>query len=506
MLTKVFDKNKYWLLMYNYEHSIKNYEYKFEKLATKLDRILIEFHDNVNIVCNANIHLSRNHPEYLGVWKVLIYKKSLSINDYFSGFLLLLQSFLFYILSIMREFIRFNQNQPMSNQEGSKLDVMFISHQIQDLVTDDDFYFGEIIRDLAQSNKRVVRLLISHLNFSQSLIEPGGFTTLILNRTVSKLALINYFFANMYSLLRLFLFCLRNGFKLYEIICVLIGQLSNFSLIKIMNNIEIELKSWRPKNLIITFEGNAIERAVLLLSKKYNSKSFGYQHAPIIKNQHSILRLLKGDLDPDVILCSGPYSNSKFLTKLGKGKIILTLGSPKFRQFEDKENFTKGKDSILLVPDGNFESIDNFVNLGYYLLSSKYSGAVLIRSHPLFHKYLENKISKLSKNCPHTLLISSENLIESLQSSKCVVYQNSSVAIQAILEGCHIIYLRNPLMNIDPLWEHNEYRSIATSFGGVKTVVETLDPSKDFSPMALHEAGKLFFSELNLDIILNSLK
>ena len=61
-------------------------------------------------------------------------------------------------------------------------------------------------------------------------------------------------------------------------------------------------------------------------------------------------------------------------------------------------------------------------------------------------------------------------------------------------------------MNIDPLWEHNEYRSIATSFGEVKTVVETLDPSKDFSPMALHEAGKLFFSELNLDIMLNSLK
>ena len=110
MLTKIFDKNKYWLLMYNYEHDIKNYESKFEKLATKLDQILIEFHDNINVVCNANIHLSRNHPEYLGVWKVLIYKKSLSINDYFSGFLLLLQSFLFYILSIMREFISFNKN------------------------------------------------------------------------------------------------------------------------------------------------------------------------------------------------------------------------------------------------------------------------------------------------------------------------------------------------------------------------------------------------------------
>ena len=109
MLTKVFDKNKYWLLMYNYEHSIKKYEYKFEKLANKLDRILIEFHDNINIVCNSNIHLSRNHPEYLGVWKVLIFNNKLSMNDYFSGIIILFKSFLFNILSVMREFIRFNQ-------------------------------------------------------------------------------------------------------------------------------------------------------------------------------------------------------------------------------------------------------------------------------------------------------------------------------------------------------------------------------------------------------------
>ena len=492
--------------MYNYEHSIKNYEYKFEKLATKLDRILIEFHDNINIVCNANIHLSRNHPEYLGVWKVLIYKKNLSIIDYFGGFLLLLKSFLFFILSVLREFVRFNKNQPMSNPKGSELDVMFISHQIQNLVTDDDFYFGGIIRDLAQSNKRVVRLLISHLNFSQSLIEPGSYTTLILNRTMSKLALINYLFVNMYSLWRLFVFCLRNEFKHYEIICVLIGQLSNFSLIKIINNIEIELKSWKPKNFIITFEGNAIERAMLLLSKKHNAKTFGYQHAPLIQNQHSILRLLKNDLDPDVILCSGPYSKSKFMTKLGGGKILLTLGSPKFRQFVDKENFSKRKESLLLVPDGNFECIDNFVSLGHYLLSSNYSGEVLIRSHPLFHKYLEDKIGKIVEDCPRDLLISSENLIESLQSSKWVIYQNSSVAIQAILEGCRIIYLRNPRMNVDPLWEHTEYRSMATSFSEVKAIVENFDTSKDLSPAALHEAGKLFFSELNLSIILNSLK
>jgi hypothetical protein len=250
----------------------------------------------------------------------------------------------------------------------------------------------------------------------------------------------------------------------------------------------------------MTYEGNAIERAMLLISKKYNAKTFGYQHAPLIQNQHSILRLLKRDLDPDVILCSGPYSKTKFMNKLGSKKIILTLGSPKFRQFVDQDNFTKRKESLLLVPDGNFESVDNFVNLGHYLLSSNYSGEVQIRSHPLFHEYLENKIGKLVGDCTGHLLISSGSLIESLQSSKWVVYQNSSVAIQAILEGCHIIYLKNPLMNIDPLWEHTKYRSMATSFLELHSMIESFDSSKGPSPKELHNVGELFFSELNLNI------
>jgi hypothetical protein len=93
----------------------------------------------------------------------------------------------------------------------------------------------------------------------------------------------------------------------------------------------------KPKNLVITFEGNALEKAVFLLSKKSKIRCFGYQHVPLIQSQHAILRSINNALDPDIILCSGPYSRDKFKTKLGKENKILILGSPKFRRFVDKK-------------------------------------------------------------------------------------------------------------------------------------------------------------------------
>jgi hypothetical protein len=487
--------------MSNHDVRITNSENKFRELATKLDKVLSHFYNNINIVCNANIHLSRNHPEYLGLWKNMLYKKNLSINDYFDVLLTLAGSFLYFFISFLLEFLRFSRNYRTSQPRNSEVDFMFISHQIENTVTDGDSYFGGIIEDLSKSNKRVTRLLISHINPPKSQMKSGKYPTIFLNKSMNGSVLFKYFFLNLYSLGRLFFFCIRNHFTFYELVTLLIGQLSNFSLIRIIKQIEFELNALKPKNLIITFEGNALEKAVFLLSKKSKIRSFGYQHVPLIQSQHAILRSINNALDPDIILCSGPYSRDKFETELGKEKKILILGSPKFRRFVDKKNGTGKKQDILLVPDGNYQSINNFINLGNFLVSSNYSGKVLIRSHPLFREYLESKIDHLIDVYPCRLLISPSNLIEVLNSSKWVIYQNSSVAIQALLEGCNIIYLSNLLANIDPLWEQNEYRSTATTFPEIKNILEAVDLTKSPNPSELYDLGEIYFSELNLEII-----
>jgi hypothetical protein len=487
--------------MSNHDVRITNSENRFRELATKLDKVLSHFYNNINIVCNANIHLSRNHPEYLGLWKNVLYKKNLSVNDYFNAFLILARSFLYFFISILLEFFRFSRNYRTSQPKSSEVDFIFISHQIENTVTDDDSYFGGLIEDLSKSNKRVTRLLISHINPPKSQIKSGKYPTIFLNKSMNGSVLFKYFFLNLYSLCRLFFFCLRNHFTFYELVTLLIGQLSNFSLIRIIKQIEFELNTLKPKNLVITFEGNALEKAVFLLSKKSKIRCFGYQHVPLIQSQHAILRSINNALDPDIILCSGPYSRDKFKTKLGKENKILILGSPKFRRFVDKKNDTYKKQDILLVPDGNYQSINNFIALGNYLISSNYSGNVIIRSHPLFREYLETRINHLKDIYPYRLLISPGDLIEVLNSSKWVIYQNSSVAIQALLEGCNIIYLSNVLANIDPLWEQSEYRSTAATFLEIKNILETFDLTKSPNPSELHDLGRIYFSELNLEII-----
>lgn len=487
--------------MANYENNITRNNTRFNELATKLDKVLIKFDNDINIICNSRVHLSRNHPEYLGLWKNVVYKRNLSIMDYFNAIKLLSSSFMYFNISIILEFLRFSSYQPMCKSKSSEIDFMFISHQIDNKVTDDDFYFGEIIHDLAASNKNVIRLLISHTKSSQNQIESGTYLTKFLNKPLRKSVILNYFLLNLYSSFRLLLFCFKNQFTFYEIISLLTGQLTNFSLIKIINNLEVELSLCRPKNLIITYEGNAIERAVFLLSKKYGARTFGYQHAPLIQSQYSILRRLNSDLDPDVILCSGPYSKSKFMNKIGGDKPILTLGSPKFKKFINKGEFFEKEESILLVPDGNRQSIDKFVNLGLLLVSSGYSGKVLIRSHSLFYKYLESKTNIYVEDNSRGLFISQGDLNKDLKLSKWVVYENSSVAIQAMFEGCNIIYITNPLTNIDPLWEHSEYRSAAESSFEIKSIIDSFEPTKCTSPKEIHNIGKLYFSELNLNIL-----
>jgi hypothetical protein len=141
------------------------------------------------------------------------------------------------------------------------------------------------------------------------------------------------------------------------------------------------------------------------------------------------------------------------------------------------------------------------VNLGLLLVSSSYTGKVIIRSHSLFYKYLESKTNIFVEDNSRGLFISQGDLNKDLKLSKWVVYENSSVAIQALLEGCNIIYLSNVLANIDPLWEQSEYRSTAATFPEIKNILETFDLTKSPNPSELHDLGRIYFSELNLEII-----
>jgi hypothetical protein len=67
----------------------------------------------------------------------------------------------------------------------------------------------------------------------------------------------------------------------------------------------------------------------------------------------------------------------------------------------------------------------------------------------------------------------SVNSLESdLVEAKWVIYENSSVAIQAGFYGCQLIYLDNLLSNVDPLFDLEVNKFTATSANQVYQIVE----------------------------------
>jgi hypothetical protein len=477
--------------MSTYDTDQKENSKRFFRLADKLDVLLRHFVNNIYILNNTNIHLPRNHPEYLHIWKPVIYKKSPKINDLIKITLFLFKSISINTVSLIPKFFEKN-NRNLNTIIDKSIDYIFISHHLGNN-NDSDFYYGDLINDLATAEKSILRLLIPQTAWVILKPEEASYLTILLNKNVSKFMLLKYIINNSLAISKLLFYCRKNRFTYYEIICILIGQIENFNNYKLTLNIEALLLQANIKNLVMTFEGNAIERSIFYLCHRHKIKSFGYQHAPIIKDQNSIFRLLSPELNPDVILASGPYTFLKFKKKLGPSCTIRLIGSPKFVERKDTtvDVLQKKNGQILLVPDGNTDSVIKFCKMGHALSSRDSRLSLKIRAHPLFIDLLNEQMILDTKD--DNFSVSLDALNEDLEKSSWVIYENSSVAIQAIFYNCNLIYFENLLANVDPLFDlhHNKYTAV--NLDEVYNLVQKHVKPSDFDVNLAYSFGKNYF-------------
>jgi hypothetical protein len=252
----------------------------------------------------------------------------------------------------------------------------------------------------------------------------------------------------------------------------------------------------------MTFEGNALEKSIFYACHKHGVEAMGFQHAPIILSQYSIFRCLDSNLEPDIILTSGEYTKKLFLKKLGENAICKVLGSPKNVSSEVDLNEIIGKKNlkILLVPDGNTASILKFLDLGLYLSRRLPAYEICIRAHPLFATSLKLEMIRSPIDSP--LKYSDAPLNLELTISKWVIYENSSVAIQAGFYGCSLIYYTNPLSNTDPLFDLLENKFTGDS---QKEIYEIVKNNLDIDHLAVEKASRFcaeYFSHLDVGVLL----
>ena len=445
---------------------------RFYKLAQKLDKIIVKNSSSLFILNNQSLHLTRNHPEYLDSWKPVIYSISVSKIEYLRIVLRILRNFLYNIKLIYLDLLSKKKSKVEKSQFDSGVDLLIISHLVQEISDGRDLYYGDLMSKLKELKIEFTRLLIPQSLAQYELSRSNRFDSIMLNSSLPKSLILKYMCLNIISILRVIYFGVKFKLSLYEILVVLSGQVNNFINYKLSSNIELAILRYKPKKLIMTFEGNAIERSVFSLCHKYEVESLGYQHAPIIKSQYSIFRSLGIKLDPDIVLSSGPYTKNLFLSNFDVPLRVEVLGSQKNVSAEiDLNNVLKFKSSkILLAPDGNIISISKFIELGIYLSNFLVDYQVIIRAHPLFDEILKSMFSEMpiKKN----FVLSVNSLESDLVDAKWVIYENSSVSIQAGFYGCQLIYLDNLFSNVDPLFDLEVNKFTAISANEVYQIVE----------------------------------
>jgi hypothetical protein len=445
---------------------------RFYKLAQKLDKIILKNSSNSLILNNQLLHLTRNHPEYLDSWKPIIFSTSVSKIEYLRILLRILRNFLYSLKLMYLELFSNKKSSVENSQFNNGVELLIVSHLVQEISDDGDLYYGDLMAKLKELKLKFTRLLIPQSLAQYELSQSSCLDSILLNSSLPKSVILKYTYLNLISVLRIIHSGLKFKLSLYEILVVVSGQVNNFINYKLSSNIELAILRYKPSKLIITFEGNAIERSVFSLCHKYGVESLGYQHAPIIKSQYSIFRSLGIKLDPDIVLSSGPYTKNLFLSNFNLPLKVKVLGSQKNVYAEvDLNNVLKFKSSkILLAPDGNIISISKFIELGIYLSTFLVDYQVSIRAHPLFDKFLKNMLSEMhvKKNFDFSVNSLESDLVE----AKWVIYENSSVAIQAGFYGCQLIYLDNLLSNVDPLFDLEVNKFTATSANQVYQIVE----------------------------------
>lgn len=478
------------------------YKNNFHKLAIKLERIVNTFHKDILIICNSNIHLSRNHPDLLNLWKPYVFNEKVTFNDIFTVIIKVVKSIFSFFLSTFLELLKLAPGKIGSYSIPVQPEYFFISHLIKEENTQNDFYYGSLIEDLVRLNIEVVRFVVPYEKISLKSRQKETFKTFLLNSNLRKKEVILYFFMNIFSFFKLIFYCLRHKFSLYESSVILTGQLMNFSLVKIVLNLERAIKLFPPKNLVMTFEGNALERAVFFLCKLNGVKSYGYQHAPIIESQNSIFRILKVGLNPDHILCSGPFAATLFNSKLKSNIPITILGHPKNNHYKEFR-LKKLNNNLLLVPDGNAKSVDSLFALGLDLSSLNSEIKVSIRSHPLQSNYLNDKFINLLGKIPNNFRISDSDLNVDLDTNYWVVYRNSSTCLEAIFAGCEVIHYSHPNSNIDPLWGAAKLHQVASGPTSVLRIVTSPKKRSHKQAHLLLAFAMNYFSPLKPQALIN---
>lgn len=237
------------------------------------------------------------------------------------------------------------------------------------------------------------------------------------------------------------------------------------------------------KRLIVNFEGSNFERGCIQAFQKYGSgRITGYCQGVIYPLNLKLYLTLKEKTlkpEPDTYICTGPHS--KFLLeKYGRrspSAVFSGCSLKQFPMFSKTTAFLNQTNTVLVCLDGvNCSTIilDWLMENSIYLNEYHF----LIRTHP--NVPIRKLLSQSLVSWPANFTISNGSLEDDLQNTFCVLYRQTSVGLQALLNDLPAIHLNidlplpgDPMRGMEATWSVvKNYEELVEALKRIKTVTQ----------------------------------
>lgn len=345
-------------------------------------------------------------------------------------------------------------------------DIIIISHLTtpSHLANLNDFYFGNLDKDLEKAGYKTHTILINHCRATSTDVQenPRKKTTILpaflspwqeikaLMRMVAAARAIPPL--DEQPVFRRNVQCAQFCSK----------ALSDY---RIGNMVGKIIKSIRPQAVIHTYEGHGWERLMQTDCHQMEKPPivFGYQHAVLFPGLKSLNYRYGQGADPDHIFSAGKITYNQLLSESEFDEISI-LGSPKNFESPRTAKF-KAKGNCLIAPEG---TISEVMIMAKFAIDAAYLNPeqkFVLRLHPVLKRAsVIRKIKKFSP-LPKNFSLSTADLYSDFNAASWLCYRGSTMAVQGILHGLRPIYLDpdNMATSNDPIPESLAFRRIASN-------------------------------------------
>ena len=246
---------------------------------------------------------------------------------------------------------------------------------------------------------------------------------------------------------------------------------------------------YRFELLIFPYEGNVFERACIQAFREYSSGTIiGYSHA-VIYPLNVKIRLTEAEKyqrpAPDYFIATGP-ENKRLMVETGNHDEESIQTACALRNIPDlvKLFISKSKNSkILIALDGVGSAA---VVLNWFFENAKILNEYdfILRSHPNI------PVGKLIEQClyniPENFSFSTGDLKNDFENCFCVIYRQTSVGLQALMNGIPAIHLNiDATLPCDPIESLQDGKLVVHD---IEQLLSTIEEIKSLSEENLSQA------------------